>query len=67
MSSGPAEHTNLPTSNRLRMLLVDNTCAPWLTDDVPDLSLENIVPAVDGADGRLLPRRKSDQPILSDI
>lgn len=67
MSSGPAEHTNFPTSNKLRILLVDNTCAPWLTDDEPDLSLENIVPAVDGTDGRLLPRRKSDQPILSDI
>lgn len=67
MSSGPAEHTSFPTSNRLMMLLVDSTWAPWLTDDVCDLSLENIVPAVDGADGRLLPRRKSDQPMLPDV
>lgn len=66
MSSGPAEHTSLPTSNRLTMLLVASTWAPWLTDDddVCDLSLENMAPAADGADGRLLPRRKSDQPIL---
>lgn len=67
MSSGPAEQTSLPTSNRLSMLLVASTWAPWLADDVPDLSLENMVPVADGADGRLLPRRKSDQPILSDV
>lgn len=67
MSSGPVEHTSLPTSNRLSMLLVASTWAPWLADDVPDLSLENMVPVADGADGRLLPRRKSDQPILSDV
>jgi len=49
------------------MLLVAKTWAPWLTDDVPDLSFENMAPAEDGADGRLLPLRKSDQTILSDI